>query len=730
MGKVPLERNFAYLEKKRKGMKKNWRSMVLIFLFASALISFAFFANGQKPIKEAAIKVEPPKRIDADKNKIFDDLEEKLRGKNDQDSQAVILVFDHKFSAAEEAEISLKINNKKSTHRYNAIPGAAITLSKREINDLASSPLIKQIEDDAEIYPFLDNSAKWFGAQKAKTDFGIDGNADGSASYSKDDIVAAVLDSGIDPGHIDLDGGKIIGWKDFATGLANPYDQVSGCDGHGTHVSSMIAGTGEGNALYKGVAPGAALVGVKVLKKQGGNCTGTVSDINAGIQWVIDNKATLGIEIMNMSLGGTGCSDGTDSLSLMVNSAVAAGITAIVAAGNEGPGTCTISSPAAAADAITVGVMADVTPMASNLSYTCGTAPNKGFYLACFSSRGPTADGRIKPDIAGPGVGIMAAQAGTASSYIQYSGTSMSAPFTAGVAALMLDANPSLTPAQIKSILKSTAKDWGPAGADIDYGAGRLDGYEAIKSAGSFTGTNIIVPDHQFISDSLPNTSDAADWYDINAVNADYPIAITMIMPNWASSSNPDFDMKLYLADGTTQVAASEGTNRQETIGYQPSVAGIYKLKVYRFAGSGNYFFDQSARVGIVSITLTTDGSVNFGTVALNASKDTTPSGINDPETVRVDTGPADLFVRSGNFSDGANIWTLGTANGNNQIKWEFSKDAASWTAFAAAGTNYSFDSAVPESDTRDLNLRLTLPTSTSSNNAHSAAITIVATTP
>src|SRR3989338_3755478 len=312
MGKVPLERNFAYLEKKRKGMKKNWRSMVLIFLFASVLISFAFFANGQKPIKEAAIAVksETPKTNDRGKKKIFDDLEEKLKGKNDQDSQTVILVFDHKLSDAEEAEISLKINNKKSTYRYNAIPGAAITLSKREISDLASSPLIKQIEDDAEIYPFLDNSAKWFGAQKAKTDFGIDGNADGSASYSKDDIVAAVLYSGIDPGHIDLDGGKIIGWKDFATGQASPNDQVSGCGGHGTHVFSMIAGTGEGNARYKGVAPGAALVGVKVLKKQGGNCTGTVSDINAGIQWVIDNKATLGIEIMNMSLGGTGCSDG------------------------------------------------------------------------------------------------------------------------------------------------------------------------------------------------------------------------------------------------------------------------------------------------------------------------------------------------------------------------------------------------------------------------------------
>src|SRR3989344_9399664 len=136
-------------------MGKYGRLAIFVFLFASALVSFAFFANGQKPIKEAAIAVksEPPKRIDGDKNKIFDDLEEKLKGKNDQDSQTVILVFDHKLSDAEEAEISLKINKKKSTHRYNAIPGAAITLSKREISELALSHLIRQIEDDSEIYP-------------------------------------------------------------------------------------------------------------------------------------------------------------------------------------------------------------------------------------------------------------------------------------------------------------------------------------------------------------------------------------------------------------------------------------------------------------------------------------------------------------------------------------------------------------------------------------------------
>ena len=721
-------------------MKKNWRSMAMVLIFASAVSGLAFFAVAEKPIEPADIaradaKVKAPKKIDADKNKIFDDLEEKLKGKNDAETAEVIILFDHKLSDAEDAEIARKISEKNPAHRYAAIPGMAITLSKREIKNLASSPLIKQIEDDAEVRPFLDNSTKWFGVQKARTDFSVDGNADGLAAYSKDDIVAAVLDSGIDPNHIDLDGGKIIGWKDFATGQANPYDQVPGCGGHGTHVSSIIAGTGEGNNLYKGVAPGAALVGVKVLKRQGGNCTGTVSDINAGIQWVIDNKSALGIEIMNMSLGGTGCSNGADSLSLMVNSAVASGIAVTLAAGNEGPGTCTISSPAAAADAITVGAMADVQPGTAPLDGYCDGSsltadlPNAGFYLACFSSRGPTADGRTKPDIASPGVMIMAAQAGTTNGYVSYNGTSMSAPFTAGVAALMLDANPGLTPAQIKSMIKGAVKDWGPSGDDNEYGAGRLDGYEAIKAAGSFTGANIIVPDHQYIAGSLSGSGDF-DWYDINITDADYPIAVAMIMPNWSGTNNPDFDMKLYLANGTTQTGSSEGVLRQETIGYQPASAGTYKLKIYQYAGSGDYFLDISARTAVVSITLATDGSVNFGTVALNASKDTTPSGINDPETVRVDMGPADLSVRSTNFSDGSNNWNLGTSPGADRIKWDFSKDGSAWTNFAAAGTNYPFDSAVPESDTRDLNLRLTLPTGTTSNSAHSATVTIVATTP
>src|SRR5207237_7506460 len=98
-----------------------------------------------------------------------------------------------------------------------------------------------------------------------------------------------------------------------------------------------------------------------------------------------------------------------------------------------------------------------------------------GFALWTTSGRGPTADGRVKPDLVAPGYQIMAAKAGTTAEYMPLTGSSMATPFVAGVCALMLGANPDLTPADVKQILKDTAVDFGPLGEDIDYGAGRLD---------------------------------------------------------------------------------------------------------------------------------------------------------------------------------------------------------------------------------------------------------------
>lgn len=132
----------------------------------------------------------------------------------------------------------------------------------------------------------------------------------------------------------------------------------------------------------------------------------------------------------------------------------------------------------------------------------------------------------------------------------------------------------------------------------------------------------------------------------------------------------------------------------------------------------------------VVSISLNTDGSVAFGTQALNATEDTTASGLNDVETIYVDDGPVDLDVRSSTFSDGSNTWSLDTSNGSNQVHWEFSKNGTDWTSFAVADTYYDLENNVAQDNTQDLYLRLTTPTSTSSYNQHSSTVTIQASAP
>jgi serine protease AprX len=184
----------------------------------------------------------------------------------------------------------------------------------------------------------------------------------------------------------------------------------------------------------------------------------------AGVEWAVDQN----VHVMNLSLGGAGSSDGQDALSLTCNAAVGLGIAVIVAAGNAGPGSRTIGSPGAAADVITVG------------------AVDRDDGIARFSSRGPTADGRTKPDICFPGTDIVAARAAGTSMgspvgdrYTAASGTSMATPHGAGLAALLLQAKPDLTPAQIKQALMDTALDLGESANA--QGAGRAQAEAALQ---------------------------------------------------------------------------------------------------------------------------------------------------------------------------------------------------------------------------------------------------------
>jgi serine protease AprX len=517
---------------------------------------------------------------DANGDKIFENLAEQVV--QSEGPIPVIVMLNEPASGAALSHIQSIIGEYQIKYVYDVIPGFAATLTSKQIAALAMDASVKQIEYDAECHALLGTAQTWYGTAKARTDFGVTGDRDGNpTSYTKNDIVVTILDTGIDPNHMDLDGGKIIAWKDFVNSRTTAYDD----HGHGTHCASIATGTGDANATYKGVAPGAALVGVKVLNSAGSGSTSTIVN---GINWVVTNKATYGIRVLSISLGSTGSSNGQDALSVACNNAVNAGIVVCVAEGNSGPAKYTTSTPAAAANVITVGAMSD-----------CG---ENGYFLAYFSSRGPTADGRTKPDICAPGWYITAAKAGTTNQYVTMSGTSMSTPFTAGTAALMLAANPNLTPAQIKTDLMTTAQDWGPTGTDIDYGAGRLQGYDAIKLAGGYTGTGPTVPPHVYKSEAL-GSKGKTDIWTVNVNSTSYPIAASMIMPNWSSSTNPNFDISLYNPSGT-KVTSGVTKTREDYIAYAPTVTGNYKLYVTATAGSGSYFFDLSC-ANASSIVLT-----------------------------------------------------------------------------------------------------------------------------
>ncbi|RSM61944.1 peptidase S8 [Kibdelosporangium aridum] len=264
----------------------------------------------------------------------------------------------------------------------------------------------------------------------------------------------AVLDTGIDAAHADLSD-AVVGAQDF-TGSASGTDDR---DGHGTHVASII--TGE-HAKYRGVAPDAKLLNGKVLNDFG---SGQESWIIAGMEWA---SAKQDADVINMSLGSSLPSDGTDPMSQAVNRLTAeTGSLFVIAAGNTGG---MPPSPGAADAALTVG------------------AVDHSDALADFSSRGPRwADNAIKPDITAPGVDIAAAKAthgriGTPvdPTHVRLSGTSMAAPHVAGAAAILAGLQPSWQANEIKSALMGSAKP-NPSLTVFEQGAGRLDVAKAVR---------------------------------------------------------------------------------------------------------------------------------------------------------------------------------------------------------------------------------------------------------
>jgi serine protease AprX len=348
-----------------------------------------------------------------------------------------------------------------------------VSVTAAGIDALSNLSDVEIIWLDGRVTTMLDESVPLIGAPQVWT-LGATGKG----------VKVGIVDTGIDPTHPDF-AGRIVRMVDYSGEGAEDNN------GHGTHVASTVGGSGAASTgKYKGVAPDCLFYSAKVL---GGDGSGSYSSVMAGVEWAVQQ----GAQVINLSLGTNANCDGTDAIAVTCDAAVQAGVCVCVAAGNSGPGPGTLGSPACARLVTTVG------------------ATDKFDEIANFSSRGPTTDGRIKPDLCFPGVHIVAARAreariGTPApepGYSILSGTSMATPHAAGACALLLEANPTYSPQQVKDALMNSAKNLGLDGNT--QGKGRGDILAAFKlstiSNVTFTPTTLAVGKTLTVSITVKN---------------------------------------------------------------------------------------------------------------------------------------------------------------------------------------------------------------------------------
>jgi serine protease AprX len=382
------------------------------------------------------------------------------------------------------------------SRKLKLIDGMAIVLPNRAIKRLGERSEILSMHLDRPTASNLNRAAATVGARAVRWQYGYDGAG----------IGVAVIDSGITSFHNDLTyqgpsnnvrvvaGQRMTAFKDFVNGGLVAYDD----NGHGTHVSGIIAGNGyDSSGARAGIAPAAHIVSLKVLDGAG---RGVISDVIAAFEWAVTNRTTHNIRVVNLSVGARITeSYRTDPLTLAAKRAVDAGIVVVTAAGNFGRNAAGgvqyggITAPGNAPWVLTVGA-----------SSTQGTAYRYDDVMAGYSSRGPSAvDYEAKPDLVAPGTGMVSLSDATSEfyrtksafllngsrataykPYLSLSGTSMASPVVAGSVALMLQANPNLTPNLVKAILQYTAQRY--QYDSLTQGAGFLNTHGAVQLARYF----------------------------------------------------------------------------------------------------------------------------------------------------------------------------------------------------------------------------------------------------
>ena len=382
--------------------------------------------------------------MDKDKDRIQDNIWLAIESKkydwvDEYGRIGVIVDFDHTPTSSDAKMLSESVDFIHS-HTYHLIDSIAGSVLVEDIVALSKLPGVVMVELDGILEVANSDVKDVHGVWGIYEETGYDGAGS----------VIAIIDTGIDDEHLGLDDldddnttddPKVIAFFDAINnasvrdGSTEPYDG----NGHGSHCAGTTAGTGAPTYEHTGMAPQAQLVGVKVLSDSG---SGSFSQVMDGMEWTVDNRHEFNIRIASMSLGGFGAIEWTqdeeESVNRMANEMVRNGIALFIAAGNNAI-SAQIGTPGSAEDVITVGAL------------------DKDTAIAIYSSQGPTEEGRIKPNIAFVGSSVMSVEANTVSGYEPLSGTSMATPGAAGVAALMYQANPDLSPFDVRNIMQETS---------------------------------------------------------------------------------------------------------------------------------------------------------------------------------------------------------------------------------------------------------------------------------
>ncbi|PDH24898.1 MAG: hypothetical protein CND84_02855 [Marine Group II euryarchaeote MED-G35] len=401
------------------------------------------------------------------------------------DTISVIVDFDHQPTSEDQEMLEREVDF-RTQFRYHLIDSIAGRVAVDDIVEMSDLPGVVLIELDGILTIQMNDVKDIHGIPMIWEDTGYTGKGS----------VVSIIDTGIDSEHVGLDDmdddnstndSKVIAFYD----AVNNPDKTNGTEvkayddqGHGSHCAGITAGTGAPTYEYVGVAPKAQLVGVKVLDEGG---SGSFATVMAGMQWTVDKRHDFNIRAASMSLGGFGLIEWTsseeESVNRMANEMVRSGVALFIAAGNSAV-SAQIGTPGSAEDVITVGAL------------------DKDTSIAVYSSQGPTEEGRVKPNIAFVGSSVMAPEANSGDGYVGYSGTSMATPGAAGLAALMYQANPDLSPFDIRNIMQETstyrqchymlanepcAEDLIPKNRQNNvYGHGHVEGLPALLEAANY----------------------------------------------------------------------------------------------------------------------------------------------------------------------------------------------------------------------------------------------------